>query len=294
MKQIEVGTCIPGTHALSWLPHLAKAGFECASINFHMSLEGTDLKKLAEDLRPIVEETGIRIASLGFYCNPIESEDHKKTLEACIEAAPLFGAPMVSTFAGAYEGQPVENSMKKFGEVFRDLAHRAADKGLKIAIENCPMGGNWQRTTCNIAFNPKAWEMMFEEVPDKNVGLEWEPGHQSIQLIDPVAQLREWAPTGRILHLHGKDCSVDMEAVKKYGVFGAVDFAPQRTPGFGDTDWRQIFSILHSAGYEGDICVEGYHDPVYSGEWEMTAQLHALHYLKWCRGGDFVPNPWDK
>lgn len=294
MKQIEIGTCIPGTHALSWLPHLAKAGFECASINFHMSLEGTDLKKLAEDLRPIVEETGIRIASLGFYCNPIENEDHKKTLEACIEAAPLFGAPMVSTFAGAYEGQPVENSMKKFGEVFRDLAHRAADKGLKVAIENCPMGGNWQRTTCNIAFNPKAWEMMFAEVPDKNVGLEWEPGHQSIQLIDPVAQLREWAPTGRIVHLHGKDCSVDMEAVKKYGVFGAVDFAPQRTPGFGDTDWRQIFSILHQAGYEGDICVEGYHDPVYSGEWEMTAQLHALHYLKWCRGGDFVPNPWEK
>jgi len=58
-----------------------------------------------------------------------------------------------------------------------------------------------------------AWEMMFEEVPDKNVGLELEPGHQSIQLIDPVAQLREWAPTGRILHMHGKDCTVDRTAV---------------------------------------------------------------------------------
>ena len=134
---------------------------------------------------------------------------------------------------------------------------------------------------------------MFEEVPAKNLGLEWEPGHQSIQLIDPIAQLREWASTGRILHLHGKDCSVDLEAVKKYGVFGAVDFAPQRTPGFGDTDWRQIFSILHQNGYENDVCIEGYHDPVYSGEWEMTAQLHSLRYLKWCRGGDFVPNPWD-
>ena len=62
--------------------------------------------------------------------------------------------------------------------------------------------------------------------------------------------------------------------------------------GFGDTNWRDVFSILHKGGYEGDICVEGYHDPVYSREWEMTGQLHALNYLKWCRGDVYTPNPW--
>ena len=36
------------------------------------------------------------------------------------------------------------------------------------------------------------------------------------------------------------------------------------------------------------------HDPVYGGDWEMTSQLHALKYLKFCRGGDFIPNPWDE
>lgn len=292
MKQIEIGTCVPGPMAKEWLPHLAKAGFECVSLNFHMSLEGADLKKMAEELMPIVKEAGIRVASLGYYCNAIQFEDHKKTLEYCIDSAKYFEAPIVSTFAGAYEGESVEKAMPKFGEVFRDLAKRAADNGLKLAIENCPMGGSWQHATCNIGFNPKAWEMMFNEVPDENLGLEWEPGHQSIQLIDPIAQLREWAPTGRIIHMHGKDCSVDMAAVRKYGVFGAVDFAPQRTPGFGDVDWRDIFSILHMNNYESDICVEGYHDPIYRGKWEMTAQMHALKYLKWCRGGDFIENPW--
>ncbi len=43
-----------------------------------------------------------------------------------------------------------------------------------------------------------------------------------------------------------------------------------------------------------DICIEGYHDPVYYGELEMTGQLHALNYLKWCRGGDFTPNSMGK
>lgn len=292
MKQIEIGTCVPGPRAMEWLPHLLPLGFECVSLNFHMTLDGMDLARFAEEVRPVLNEAGVRVASLGFYCNPVENPDHVRTLEHCIDMARLFGAPMVSTFAGAYEGEPVEKAVPKFGEVFRELARRAADRGVKIAIENCPMGGSWQRCTCNIAFNPKSWEMMFSEVPDEHVGLEWEPGHQSIQLIDPVAQLRRWAPTGRILHIHGKDCSVDRAAVAEYGVFGAVDFAPQRTPGFGDTDWRDIFSILHASGYESDICIEGYHDPIYRGEWELTAQKHALSYLRWCRGGEMIPSPW--
>ncbi|MFQ9800212.1 MAG: hypothetical protein ACLR23_16145 [Clostridia bacterium] len=44
---------------------------------------------------------------------------------------------------------------------------------MKIAIENCPMGGTWQHATCNIGFNPRAWELMFNAVPSKALGLEW-------------------------------------------------------------------------------------------------------------------------
>lgn len=293
MKQIGIGTCVPGPWAEKWVPHIAKMGFESIALNFHMKLGGVDLKKLADTLNPVLRENNVRVSALGYYCNPIESEEHRKTLRECMDAAAYFGAPVVSTFAGGYENQPVEASIPKFGEVFRELAKYAADRGLKIAIENCPMGGSWQKVTCNIGFNPKAWEMMFDAVPDSTVGLEWEPGHQSIQLIDPIAQLIEWAPTGRIHHIHGKDCSVDQAAVARYGIFGAVDFAPQRTPGFGDLDWRKIFSILHRNGYEGDICIEGCHDVIYNKEWETTAQLHSLRYLKWCRGGEFIPNPWD-
>lgn len=153
------------------------------------------------------------------------------------------------------------------------------------------MGGSWNRATSNIGFNPKAWEMMFQEVPDEHIGLEWEPAHQMSQLIDPIPQLKQWV--NKIVHVHGKDSSVDWDAVRRFGVFGAERFVYDRTPGFGDSNWRDIISILHMGGYGGDICIEGYHDPIYCGEWEMTAQLHGMNYLKWCRGGEFVPNPWE-
>ena len=292
MKQIAIGTCIPGIKALEWTTPLTDAGFECIAVNFHMTLSGIRLEELAPKVNALLEGKDAYVSSVGFYCNPLQYPDHAETLKYGIDNAHLFHTDMVTTFAGALEGKPVEESIPVFKKVFSELTRYAADKGVKIALENCPMEGSWNSPTCNIAFNPRAWEMMFNEVDADNLGLEWEPAHQMIQLIDPIAQLRKWAP--KILHLHGKDASVDRTAVSEYGVFGAVEFAPERMPGFGDCNWRDIFSILHEKGYEGDLCVEGYHDPVYRGDWEMTAQLHALRYLTWCRGGDFTPNPWDK
>lgn len=293
IKQIPIGTCVPGHVATAWAPAMAKAGFETLSINFHMSLSGVNIEEQGQKLQDMLAGTGTEITTLGYYCNAIQYEEHKHTLERVIDAAHFYGAKVVSTFAGAYEGQPVDASFTKFGEVFRELASRAEDAGVRLAIENCPMDGTWQHATCNIGFNPLCWERMFNEVTSDALGLEWEPAHQMVQLIDPIAQLRKWV--SKVYHMHGKDVTMDRHAVETYGTLMPVDsYATSRTPGFGDTNWRDIFYILYSNGYDGDICVEGYHDPVFQQEWEMTGQLHALSYLKWCRGGDFTPNPWQK
>lgn len=291
MEQIKIGTCIPGQQAEQWLPGMKDKGFECFAINFHMTYGGVDLKELAPKVLSMLEGTGTYVSTVGYYCNALQNESQLHDLEYAIDNAHLFGAKTVATFAGALEGQPVDAAISRFKEVFSELAKRAEDRGVKLAIENCPMSGDWRHPTCNIGFNPDAWELMFDAVPSDALGLEWEPAHQLIQLIDPIPQLRVWAK--KIVHLHGKDTSVDWDAVRRRGIYAAKDFAPERTPGFGDTNWRDVFSILHENGYEGDVCIEGYHDPVYSGQWEMTSQLHALKYLKFCRGGDFVPNPWD-
>lgn len=292
--QIRVGTCIPGDFAEKWIPMLSDSGFETMSINFHMSLGDVDIREQGPKLKDICGQKSIDITTIGYYCNAIQFEEHKKTLEEVIDNAHLYGANIVSTFAGAYENQPVEESFGKFGEVFGELSRRAEDRGVKIGIENCPMGGTWRSATCNIGFNPRAWERMFNEVPSDALGLEWEPAHQMIQLIDPIPQLRKWI--GKVVHVHGKDANIDRRAVEDGGILLGEDaYVQSRTPGFGDTDWRDIFYILYTGGYDGDICIEGYHDPLYNRAWEMTGQLHALNYLKWCRGGDIaptLPSPW--
>ena len=88
-------------------------------------------------------------------------------------------------------GKPLTDSLPRFREVWGRLAKKAADLGVRIAFENCAMDGNWASGDWNIAHNPDAWELMFNELPNDNLGLEWEPCHQLVYLIDPIPQIRK-------------------------------------------------------------------------------------------------------
>ena len=219
----------------------------------------------------------------------IRDRETAEAFERCIDAAKLFGCNIVAGFAGAIEGKPVPESMPTFKKVWTPLAKRAEDQGIKIAFENCNMDGYWEHPKWNIAHAPTAWEMMFNEVPSDALGLEWEPCHQMVSLIDPLPQLRKWLP--KIYHVHGKDATIAWDIVKNDGIRSGKQYVWHRTPGFGDTNWTDVISILRMGGYQGSIDIEGWHDPVYRDDLEMTGQVHGLNYLKQCRGGAFVPNP---
>ena len=293
MNRIKVGTIVRGHQAPGVINQIKRYGFETFALTFGAAIGGVNLEELAKDVLESLEGTDIKISAVGVYGNPlIDNEDcrqTRKSLERLIETAHLFGTTIVSAFTGAVSGQSMESSMPRFREVFTELCKKAADEGVRIAFENCAMGGTWNNTTVNVALNPDAWELMFNELPFDNVGLQWEPCHQLVQFIDPLPQLRKW--TGKIFNVHGKDASIAHDVIRESGIAGAKPWCFHRTPGFGDSNWTDIISLLRMYGYEGSIDIEGWHDPVYRDELEYTGQVHALRYLKTCRGGDFVPNP---
>jgi sugar phosphate isomerase/epimerase len=196
---------------------------------------------------------------------------------------------VVTGFTGRVPGVPVNESIPRFKEVWTPIVEKAGALGVKVGFENCPMGGTWGSGDFNIAFNPSAWELMFEAIPLPNIGLEWEPCHQMTQLIEPIPQIRQWGK--RFIHIHGKDATIRRDLLAKYGFMSPEKFVWHRTPGFGDSNWKDIFTELRMVGFKGSIDIEGWHDPVYRGDLEMTGQVYGLNYLKDCRGGKFVPNP---
>lgn len=281
MNKLKIGTCVKGNEILTELPKIIAAGFETVELYFTDYLENFDLKENAKKTEEIIGDSGVKITSIGLYCNPLLYKERRKELEYCIDNAHLFGAGIVGTFAGAVPGKGVIDTIPIFKKVFSELVKRAENANIKIGIENAHMYGHWYLPTCNIGFSPRAWELMFDAVDSKYLGLEWEPSHQLEQLINPIEQLQSWA--WKIVHVHGKDAKIDSDYIRTYGSWFGEKYCVHRFPGLGECDWSEIMSILLHNGYTGDICIEGFHDPVLNGEREMEGQIQALHYLKNCR-----------
>ncbi|MEI6240909.1 MAG: sugar phosphate isomerase/epimerase [Planctomycetia bacterium] len=295
---IRIGTVVPAHERTpDVIRQLVGLGFETFQIVFGRSVGDFDVAELAAAVRSTLDQTTPAmsdlppcVSALGVYGNPLTSPETVNDWERLIDAAPLYGCDVVAGFAGRVPGRPVPESYGRFGEVFRPLAARAEDRGVRLAFENCEKRGTWESGDWNIAHAPQAWEAMFAEVASPVIGLEWEPCHQLVSFVDPLPQLRRYAH--RIWHIHGKDATVLHDVVREHGIRGGVPYVFHRMPGFGDTNWTDLISTLRMAGWRGSIDIEGFHDPVYRDVLETTGQVAALEHLKRCRGGSFVPNVW--
>ncbi|MGI6139687.1 MAG: sugar phosphate isomerase/epimerase family protein [Candidatus Hydrogenedentales bacterium] len=291
---IRIGTLVKGEdNPPEYIRQIVDHGFESFCIYFwHEVPDKETLLVMADKIHEVLAGRDAVISSLSVYGNPLgttpEDEHVRGAWKRLIDAAPHFGCDIVSGFTGRVEEESIDKNIPRFKEVFEPLVKHAGDSGVRIAFENCPMGGNWSRGKWNIAHNPVAWELMFDALPQENMGLEWEPAHQLVQLIDPLPQLRKWAP--KIFHLHGKDTMVQWDVIRECGIGWGKKYAHHRSPGFGDTNWVDVISILREHNFKGCIDIEGWHDPVYQGKLEMTGQVYSLNYLKQCRTV-FVPNP---
>lgn len=286
-SMIRVGTVVAnrGHRTADWMRALLPHGFESFEIAFKNTLAGTDLRRLADEVEAALNGQEAVVSCLGIYGNTLADNDHgdevRSILRELIDVAPRFGTDVVCCFAGRVTGASIPDSIPRFREIFTLLADFAGERGIRLAFENCVQGGDWKTGDRNIAHHPAAWELMFEAVPSPVLGLEWEPAHQVCQLIDPMPQLRTWAP--RIFHLHGKDGEVRQDVLARVGIGGSERFAFHRFPGLGDSHWARILAELTAAGYRGTIDIEGGHDPIYRGEHELAGQLLALRHLQSAR-----------
>lgn len=286
---IRIGTLAQLSAGPEYIRAMAVHGFESFQLTGWNGLpDGMDLAAVAP---AFLDAAGAAtISGLAPFGNPLVNEDHRLAFETAIRNVRRFGGDLVCGFTGAQEDRSVDENMPRFKEVWSELARVAEGEGVRIGWENCDMGGTWNRPQYNLAHSPRAWDFLFDALGDPaHVGLEWEPCHQMVSLADPIPGLKKYLH--KVVHVHGKDATIDREVIRDYGIRGGVPFAYHRHPGFGETDWTLVISILRMAGFRGAIDIEGFHDPVYKDELETTGQVRALEYLKACRGGPYLANP---
>jgi sugar phosphate isomerase/epimerase len=215
----------------------------------------------AADVAAGIRGTGLVISGLGFYPNPLHPDpEHRAAVIAhlrdVITAAEKMDVPLVNTFMGADKDRTQDENWDEALRVWPDIVSFAADHGRKITIENCPMlfsndewpGGN------NLATTPRMWRRILEQWGG-TIGLNFDPSHLILQMIDIPRFIREFGP--HILHVQAKDLWIDREGLYERGVFSlGIGWQVPRLPGLGDVEWAPLFAALWRAGYDGDVIIE--------------------------------------
>jgi sugar phosphate isomerase/epimerase len=226
-------------------------------------LDVTALDQVAVDrVRRLMAEAGIAISGLGYYPNPLDPDEqaagvYTRHIERVIEAAALLNVGLVNTFVGRDWTRSVDDNWPRFCQVWKPLVKFAAERGVRIGIENCPMyfsRDEWPGGK-NLATSPAIWRRMFAEIPSAGFGLNYDPSHLVWQMMNYTRPLAEFA--SRLFHVHAKDVHIDLDRLDDVGML-ALPLAYHRPtlPGLGDIRWGEFVARLGEVGYDGPVCIE--------------------------------------
>ncbi len=248
----------------------------------HLNVDELDDKNIAY-IKGYCTEKKVAISSLAYYPNAMDADKEKRKvaiehLKKLIVASSRLGIGLVTTFVGRDQTKTIEENLELFREIWPPIIKLAEENNVKVAIENCPMlfgieqwpGGQ------NLATTPNIWRQLFDIIPSKSFGLNYDPSHFVWQMIDYIKPIYEFRD--RIFHVHYKDIKVYKDKLDQVGIMAyPLSFMSPKLPGLGDVDWGKYVSALTDIGYDGYTCIE-VEDKAFEGSQE--AVLNSLKLSK--------------
>src|SRR5581483_2810224 len=169
-----------------------------------------DVERLDAGLvRDTLERNGLQISSLAYYPNNLHPDPAQRRaanahLRKVIDAAAKLGVPTVGTFVGRDKTKNLPDNFREFRRVWPRLVAYAESKGVRVAIENCPMIFSYDEWPggANLAPTPAPSDELISPPPSASCGLDLDPSRRGWLMIDYERVGRDYAD--RILHVHAK------------------------------------------------------------------------------------------
>lgn len=296
MKLGIVSAIYDGFSFEEMIDHASATGCECVEVACwpqgkaerryagvsHIDVDNTSAEYI-KYVKDYCAAKNIEISSLAFYPNTMDGDLEKRKasidhLKKVINMSALLGVNMVTTFIGRDQKKTVEENLEIFKEVWPPIIKLAEEKGVKVAIENCPMlfGADQWPGGQNLFTTPKLWRKMFELLPSDNFGINYDPSHFIWQQIDYVKPIYEFKD--KIFHVHYKDIKVYPDKLNDVGIMAyPLEYMSPKLPGLGDVDWGKYVSALTDIGYSGPTCIE-VEDKAFEGSKERVLDSVKLSY----------------
>ena len=252
----------------------------------HIDVTALTSKKAA-NLQEYAASKNVYISGLGYYPNPLDPDpkqakfftDH---IRKVIKAAALMKIPVVNTFIGRDYTKNLDDNFLRFKKTWPSIISLAEDSGVKIGIENCPMlftNDEWPGGK-NMAVSPAVWDRMFDLIPSKTLGLNYDPSHMIWQMMDPIQPIYDYKD--RIHHIHLKDAKLYRNRLDRNGILSTpLTYHSPKLPGLGDVNWNHFFTAVTDIRYRGPLCIE-VEDKAFEGSESDVekAILTARNYLR--------------
>jgi len=231
----------------------ANAGYEGVVVTMGPNFNPTISDSAIDQILASARNAGIRIISLEYFAPNHTDPDASKRTEAnaefvrALEFAHRLGCKFVGTFSGGMQDASIEDQAKAFADVFNEKYLPVCEKlDMTMGWENYPNSGNF-------ASIPEAMKAVFDRVPSKRLGLEFDPSHFVRQYIDPISVA--WQFKDRILAVHAKDTEIIQPVLQQVGIAGH-GWWRYRIPGQGLVNWRDFLTVLLQIKFSGGIAVE--------------------------------------
>lgn len=228
----------------------------------------------AQSLRDLMDKRALQISSLAAYTNltdgnPEHRQTNIQTVHNAIDIAAMLEVDVVCVLAGLPPaGKDRYKTIEEdCAEVFPPLLEHAESKGIKLAMEN------W--TATNIQ-NLDHWARIFEVLPYKNLGLNFDPSHLHWQDIDYIEAVDKFGE--RIFHSHGKDTEIKQHVKRIVGNQG-WGWWRYVIPGLGQIRWGEYIAALRRNGYNGVISVEHEDSAVDREEGFLIAKKYLEQFI---------------
>ncbi|REE81246.1 sugar phosphate isomerase/epimerase [Paenibacillus taihuensis] len=275
-------------------PRIGSGGIQkTAAWAAEAGLDVLDVSELTAEVKEACSAAGIGIGSVDArYTAQLLSQDEAKreqalelTKKQISGIAELGGKVLFMCLVPEDHTLPRNEGFAIWKDSFPEVVKHAEQNGVYIAIEGWPGPAPHYPT---LGCTPEMWRAMFEAIPSKYFGLNYDPSHLVRLGIDYLRALTEFGE--RINHAHGKDTEILSDELYECGVLPATFGAKYgfsegswryTIPGHGAVEWSKVAVRLDRLGYQGAVSIE-LEDHRYWGtiEAEQHGILKAAHHLK--------------
>ena len=262
----------------------AQAGFDCLEVVVNPG-GALDLPSMTKDqienAAGVFKENKIAVGMLHCTVNHLDPDKEKrawnnKFMIKTMETAKQLGVEVISCNTWGDRSKTLQDNLPVYKEVFKEYAKAADANNVKIAMENCPHMGSYPITIGNIGMSPATWKALFDAVPSKAIGLEYDPSHLFWLGVDYIKAVYEFGD--RIFCVHAKDTEIMRDVYSRTGIYGE-GWWRYRIPGWGEIDWKAFMKALNDVGFNGNMAIE-HEDPVFGGERTDEGLRLGLKFLR--------------